>query len=97
MSRGAQNIDTPSIIEIFENDADKHTIAEISEKWDIARARLFSDEAPLTFDELRKVIDDMRDINYTFMKVGTRRYHEMVTSRWQPKVTNVAPLTANAA
>jgi len=84
-SRGAENIDTPSIIELFDDEADKHGIAEISERWEVARAQLFANDPPLTLDDLRKIMDEMRSINYKFMTLGTRRYHEMVCGQWKPK------------
>jgi len=85
LSRGAENIDRLSVSDLFEAEADKHTMDEISEKWDRARARLFSDEAQLTLSDLRHVVDEMRDVNYGFMTLATRRFHEMVSGRWQAK------------
>lgn len=84
-SRGAENIDTPSIIELFDDDANKQGIAEISERWEVARTQLFADEPFPTLDDLRKIMDEMRSINYKFMTLGTRRYYEMVCEQWKPK------------
>jgi len=84
-SRGAENIDTPSIIELFDNDANKQEIAEISERWEVARAQLFADEPFPALDDLRKIMDEMRSINHKFMTLGTRRYYEMVCEQWKPK------------
>jgi hypothetical protein len=84
-SRGAENIDTPSIIDLFDRDADKQGIARISDRWEAARARLFVNDPPPALDDLRKVMDEMRSINYEFMTLGTRRYHEMVSVQWKPK------------
>jgi hypothetical protein len=94
-SRGAENIDTPSIIELFDDEADKQTIAEISERWETARTQLFANDPPLTIDDLRKIMDEMRSINYKFMTLGTRRYHEMVCVQWKPKAP-ATPALASA-
>jgi hypothetical protein len=85
LSRGAENIDRMSVAELFEADEDKQVIGEITDRWDEARAKLCSDDAPLTLEEIRQIIDQMRDVNYRFMRVGTRRFHEMVGNRWKAK------------
>ena len=87
-SRGAENIDTPSIIDLFDKDEDKRGIARISERWEAARAQLFVKDPPPTLDDVRKVMDEMRSINYDFMTLGTRRYHEMVSVQWKPRASS---------
>jgi hypothetical protein len=95
-SRGAENIDRASVIELFDTEPDKCLIADISDQWDRARARLFATESPPTVDMLAEVIDEMREVNYTFLTLGTRRQHEMVSRRWQSGPAR-ASRTATAA
>ena len=90
LSRGAENVDRMSVSELFDADADKQAIDEISDKWDDARAKLFSDASPLTLGEIRDVIERMREVNYRFMSLGTRRFHEMVSIRWQTRAASTA-------
>ena len=85
LSRGAENIDRMSVAELFETEADKDTMGDISDKWDDARAKLFSDESAHTLEEIRQVIEQMRDVNYRFMSLATRRFNEMVSGRWKTK------------
>ena len=33
-------------------------------------------------------MDEMRSINYKFMTLGTRRYHETVREQWKPKAAS---------
>ena len=90
LSRGSENIDRVSVAELFDADADKQTIGDISDQWDDARAKLFSNASPLTLGEIGDVIEQMRGVNYRFMSLGTRRFHEMVSSRWQARAAPTA-------
>lgn len=85
LSRGAENIDRMSVAELFDADADKETMDDISDQWDDARAKLFSDATPRTLDQIRQVIEQMRDVNYRFMSLATRRFNEMVSGRWKTR------------
>jgi hypothetical protein len=85
MSRGAEHIDRASVADLFDDEADKEAIGEISDLWDGARARLFREDATLTLADLRQIFEEMRQVNFRFMTLGTRRFHEMVSTRWMPK------------
>lgn len=84
LSRGAQNIDRDSVIELFEGEADQQTMLQVQQQWDEARALLFRDEPPHDRQTLAQVLRQMRDLNYAFMTLGTRRFHEMVRDDWAP-------------
>jgi hypothetical protein len=82
LSRGAQNIDREAVAALFEREADRDEIAEVQDIWDQTRALLFTDDPPPTAMEVNDVIGRMREINFRFMRIATRRYHEMVCARW---------------
>lgn len=82
LSRGAEQMDRDSIDALFERHEDQRTLAEIQASWDKARALLFRDEPPPSAQEVTEVLKLMRQLNFAFMKLGTRRYQEMVCARW---------------
>jgi hypothetical protein len=82
LSRGAQNIDRDAVAALFDSDEDQQVIAEVQDAWDESRALLFRDDPVPSQPEMADVISRMRWLNFRFMEIGTRRYHEMVSSRW---------------
>ncbi|HKE38787.1 MAG TPA: toll/interleukin-1 receptor domain-containing protein [Casimicrobiaceae bacterium] len=82
LSRGAEKMDRDSIDALFERHDDQITLAEIQASWDRARALLFRNEPLPSVQEVTEVLKLMRQLNFAFMKLGTRRYHEMVCARW---------------
>jgi hypothetical protein len=104
MSRGAQNIDPEAVAALFEQHEDQEEMAEIQKIWGANRAALFKDDPPPTAPEVDTIIGPMRDVNFRFMRLATRRYHEMICARWAPKPIRTAragqpaaPATAAAA
>lgn len=85
LSRGAENFDRMSVAELFETDEDREAIVTISDQWEDAREQLFSDAEPDSFEKVRDVIGRMRDINYAFMCLASRRFNEMVSARWKAR------------
>jgi hypothetical protein len=85
LSRGAENIDREAVSALFDQEGDRDEILEIQESWDEARALLFKDDPPPTAQEVTEIIARMRDINFRFMRIATRRFHEMVCARWSQK------------
>ena len=83
-SRGAQNMDRVSISELFDADDDKDAMEAIQDEWEEERGRLYATE-DLALEEFVDVLDRMRSMNYRFMHLGTRRFHEMVAARWQAR------------
>ncbi len=83
LSRGAENIDREAVSALFERDEDQREMESVQDEWDAARILLFKSEPSPTTDELIEAIRQMRDINYRFMNLGTRRFHEMVRVRWR--------------
>ena len=67
---------------LFESDEDQTTMAQVQDSWDETRAALFRTDPPPSSEDLARVLARMRTINYDFMKLGTRRFHEQVKIRW---------------
>ena len=84
LSRGAENIDREAVVALFDQEKDQEEIAEIQDSWDETRALLFKDDPSPTAQEVNGIIARMRDINFRFMRLATRRFHEMVCARWSP-------------
>lgn len=85
LSRGAQNIDPEAVAALFEQHEDQDEMAEIQKLWGTNRAALFKDDPPPTAQELDAIMAPMRDVNFRFMRLATRRYHEMICARWAPR------------
>jgi hypothetical protein len=83
LSRGAENIDRDAVAQLFNRTEDQDEMDDIQSSWDLARAMLFRTEPPPTLQEVSQVIKQMRQINYRFMTLGTRRFHEMVCTDWR--------------
>lgn len=83
LSRGAENIDRAAVSELFACDQDQEILANVQDAWDVARAALFEDNPPPNLEQMRQLIVAMRDLNYQFMSLGTKRFHEMVSERWR--------------
>jgi len=90
MSRGAENIDPEAVAALFEQHEDQEEMAAIQKIWGTNRAALFKDDPPPTAQEVDTIINPMREMNFRFMRLATRRYHEMVCSRWAPKPIRAA-------
>jgi hypothetical protein len=84
LSRGAENIDRASVVELFNCSEDQDVILRVQEDWDEQRARLFRDDPAPEFDEMDEILNAMRELNFDFMTRGSRRLHEMVNERWRP-------------
>lgn len=89
LSRGAENIDRSAVAELFVRDEDEDIILKTQDDWDEVRARLFCDDPAPGIDEMRDIVVKMRDINFQFMTIGTRRFHEMVLDQWRPQAPAV--------
>jgi len=85
LSRGAQNIDREAVAALFEEGKDQDEIAELQDRWDEDRALLFKDDPSPTVQQLSGIITGMREMNFRFMRLATRRYHEMICARWSTK------------
>jgi hypothetical protein len=83
LSRGAENIDRDAVALLFNRTDEQDEMVEIQASWDQARVLLFRAEPPPTLPEVSQVIKQMRWINYRFMTLGTRRFHEMVSTEWR--------------
>lgn len=90
MSRGAENIDPEAVAALFEQHEDQEEMAEIQKIWSTSRAALFKDDPPPTAAEVDTIVGPMREVNFRFMRLATRRYHEMICSRWAPKPIRAA-------
>jgi hypothetical protein len=97
MSRGAENIDPEAVAALFEQLEDQEEMAEIQKIWSTSRAALFKDDPPPTAAEVDTIVGPMREVNFRFMRLATRRYHEMICSRWAPKPSRAARAAQPAA
>ena len=86
LSRGAEQMDRDAVMGLFESDADQAEMADVLDSWDETRAALFRKDPPPSPEDLARVLARMRTINYSFMKLGTRRFHELVKTRWAEPV-----------
>ena len=96
LSRGAENIDREAVAALFEHQEDQDEMAELQDAWDESRAQLFKDDPSPTAQEVDDIITRMREMNFRFMRLATRRFHEMVSARWSPKPTK-APRRGQSA
>ena len=97
MSRGAENIDPEAVAALFEQHEDQEEMAAIQKIWGTNRAALFKDDPPPNAQEIDVIIAPMRDVNFRFMRLATRRYHEMICARWAPKPIRTARAAQQAA
>jgi hypothetical protein len=82
LSRGAENIDREAVGALFEREEDQDEMTEVQGIWDKTRPLLFKDDPSPTAQEVNEIIIRMRDMNFRFMRLATRRFHEMVCARW---------------
>jgi hypothetical protein len=82
LSRGAEKMDRDAVMALFERKDDHDTMADVQDSWDEARALLFRGDPPLSNPEVIDVLKQMRRLNFHFMRIGTRRFHEMIGKRW---------------
>jgi len=84
LSRGAQNFDRASVLDLFEDEADQRAVSGAMLAWDAARASLFATSPEPGLADMQSALEAMREFNYTFMVIGSRRYHEMIERAWKP-------------
>ncbi len=82
-SRGAEQMDRDSVLALFDSDDDLARMAKVLEDWDGVRRELFCDEPRPSREAVVGILARMRTMNYDFMTLGTRRYHELVATRWR--------------
>jgi hypothetical protein len=83
LSRGSERfVDPNCVVDLFARDEDQDTMIRVQRDWEEARALLFCDAPKPDLTQIREAINLMRDVNFQFMQVGTRRFHEMVSERW---------------
>jgi hypothetical protein len=83
LSRGAENIDRDAVIALFDDARDQDEMADVQAGWDSARMRLFANDPPPDATASAEIVRAMRGINFRFMALGTRRFHEFVNTRWR--------------
>ena len=87
LSRGAEQLDRDSVMALFESDDDRTVMARVQDAWDRARGELFCQEPLPSRDDVVRILGCMRALNYDFMKLATRRFHELVASQWVESCT----------
>ncbi|GAB3250592.1 hypothetical protein GCM10027296_15180 [Chitinimonas naiadis] len=90
-SRGSEKaLEREDTLQLFMNQEQKE-IEEILDAWVLWRGKLFAESVSSRAD-VSQIVEGMRDLNYRFMWMGTKRYHEMVGARWYPE--GEAPIPA---
>lgn len=92
-SRGAGKIDHDAIVDLFDSDDDLHEMAQMFEIWTTVRTKLFHDDPEPTMDEIIDMLAKVREMNYCFLRLASRRYHEMICIVLAPKATSRRNLT----
>jgi hypothetical protein len=82
LSRGAENFDPDAVTALFEDECEQREMAEIQALWPDTRTLLFRTEPPLKAADVELGVARLREANFRFMRLATKRYHEMVSSRW---------------
>jgi len=85
LSRGSENIDREAVAALFDDEHDRDAIAHQQDVWDEVRAGLFHDDPAPTMEQLEEILMQLRDMNFHFMRLATRRYYELVSARWPAK------------
>jgi hypothetical protein len=83
-SRGAQNFGPPAIIMLFDRVADRAEIGQAFTDWRAAYAGLAQTDPEPDGATLQALLAAMRDVNFRFMRLATRRFNEMVERSWAP-------------
>ncbi|MFL6551319.1 MAG: toll/interleukin-1 receptor domain-containing protein [Povalibacter sp.] len=99
-SRDANPVDRDAVTELFDTDDDLREMAEMSEIWTTVRGRLFSDSPAPTVDEIKNAIAQVREMNFRFLRLASRRYHEMICTVLAPPpapVPRVSPPASASA
>jgi hypothetical protein len=91
ISRGSGSIDREAVDTLFDAEEDFREIAQVANIWDSARMKLFSDEPVPDLAEVKAIVTTMRDVNYRFMRLASRRFHELICARLaSPKASSTA-------
>jgi hypothetical protein len=83
-SRGARNFDREGVVTVFDNEDDQTEIVQLQEIWEVTYAAIFNEKPRTGVDELKQAIDSLREMNFRFMSLASRRYHEMILKRLKP-------------
>jgi len=81
-SRGAEDLSEDSIARLFEPPSEQQRVRDISRRWKEIRPQWFDPNSPLTVQEARHLFNDLRDMNYDFMVLGTRQLQRLVEAEW---------------
>lgn len=90
-SRGSGKIDRDHVVELFDSDDDLCEMAQMSEIWAAVRAKLFSENPEPTMTEIKESIANVRDMNFRFLRLVSRRYHEMICKVLAPAKRTLVP------
>ncbi|HEU4486459.1 MAG TPA: toll/interleukin-1 receptor domain-containing protein [Povalibacter sp.] len=83
-SRGSSNFDREALVAVFDNEEDQSEIVQLQEMWEVAYASIFNERPRTSVDELKQAMDGLREMNFRFMSLASRRYHEMIVKRLKP-------------
>jgi hypothetical protein len=96
LSRGAQDFDAGKVTALFAPGKDQSEMRRIQAMWEAVRPTLFRKDPDPTPQEVERAIKTLTNINFRFMNLGTRRFHEMVSEFWSDGKASVSPLSAPA-
>ena len=81
-SRGSEQMDPDSVMALFDSERDCAVIARVQDGWQEVRSELFCQDPLPSREAVIRILARMRAINYDFMTLATRRFHELVASGW---------------
>jgi hypothetical protein len=81
ISRGSGTIDREAVDALFDAEEDLCEIAQVADIWDAARMGLFCDAPAPDLAEVKAIVARMREVNYRFMRLASRRFHELICTR----------------
>ena len=86
LSRGAEQMDRDAVIGLFDSAEDQEDDGRSAGLVGRHPQGALLHRPSALREDLARVLARMRSINYSFMKLGTRRFHELVKTRWAEPV-----------
>jgi hypothetical protein len=98
ISRGSASIDREAVDALFDAEEDLLEISQIANIWETARQDLFCDAPTPDLARAKRIVASMREVNYRFMRLASRRFHELICTRLAaPKAVSAPVATIQVA
>jgi hypothetical protein len=94
ISRGSASIDREAVDALFDAEEDLYEISQIANIWDTARQDLFCDAPIPDLARAKRIVASMREVNYRFMRLASRRFHELICARLAAPKAATVPVAA---